>query len=359
MRKNILIVVPTLRKGGMERQLSVFLEYYDRSKFKITLALLRLKVEYVVPEDVKIICLNKKKRGELDLKFYWNFFKLLNDEKWDIIHSKLCGLNELVMFFCGCLRKKKAIVEIRNSGKKLHRNYKQIKFLLQIFRRQQDWRVLTNSNKALKEITDIFGTSAISVDMIPNAIDTNKFKKKYVKNNAEKFIIGFVGRITPAKNIEILIEAINYLDHSIYLRIYGNIDDEEYLAKLNSMIDDYGLKDLVEFYMAVDEIQNIYNSFDLFALPSHHEGTPNVLLEAMACECGCLISEGANSDNFLDDCFVFDERKSASLIQKILFARGLSSDEMRIAGKKNRDYVKANFSIENTVCQYQTIYEQM
>jgi len=352
--KNILIISPAMGKGGMERQLSIFLEHFDRSKYNVTLALVRDKIEYEIPKDIEVIQLNKK--GKIDLKFYWKLFGLLKDKKWDIIQSKISGLNEQVMFLCGLLNKKNLVVEIRNSGKRLYRNYKNMNILIKLFHNSNSWKIITNSQKANNELQK-FIHNDIKTTTIYNAIDTDKFKKIDKIKKLDTFTIGFVGRIQKVKNIELLINAISMIKTNLILEIYGNIEDIKYYDNLIELAIEKKVKNKIKFYNASDNIENIYNRFDLFILPSHHEGTPNVLLEAMACECICLISKGANSDNYLDKKFVFDTDNVADLYQKINII--LSKDFEYINNLKvaNRKYIIENFSIKRMLKKYGLIYE--
>ena len=92
--QDILIISPTLGKGGIERQLIEFLYAYDRNKFNITLALFRRKIEYELPADINPIILNKK--GIIDVSFLFRLYKLLS-KNWDVINSKISGVNEYIL----------------------------------------------------------------------------------------------------------------------------------------------------------------------------------------------------------------------------------------------------------------------
>jgi N-acetylgalactosamine-N,N'-diacetylbacillosaminyl-diphospho-undecaprenol 4-alpha-N-acetylgalactosaminyltransferase len=353
MKKSILIISPALSKGGMERQLSIFLQHFDRKKYDITLVLLRERIEYVIPSDVEIINLNKK--GKIDLKFYWRLFKLLKLHKWDTIHSKISGLNEQIMFFCGILIKNNLITEVRSSGKRLYSNYRLMNKLYKLFQKQKSWKIITNSIKAQNEIKSFLGQN-ILVNTIYNAIDTDKFKQIDIKKDDDKFFIGFVGRIEPVKNIEIVIEALSKLQHqNIYFEIYGNRENQDYYNKLNLLISRLKLQNKISFHNAVDDIESIYNKFDLFVLPSHHEGTPNVLLEAMACETICLVSQGANSDNYLEDEFVFETNNAESLSIQISNIYLMENSEKLKITKLNREYIIDHFSIKLLIQQYEAL----
>lgn len=348
--KNILIISPTMGKGGMERQLSIFLEHFDRSKYNVTLALVRNKIEYDLPSDIEII--NLDKRYKIDLRFYWKIFKLLKDKKWDVIQSKISGLNEQVMFFCGILNKKNLIVEIRSSGEVLNSNYKNMNILINLFKKNHNWQIITNSKKAENELRS-FIKNNIKITTIYNAIDTEKFKRMGCIPKNDIVTIGFVGRILKVKNLEILVNAISVITNNVICEIYGHIEDKSYYENLVKLSIEKKIEKKIRFYAPVSDIENIYNRFDLFILPSHYEGTPNVLLEAMSCECVCLISKGANSDYYLNDEFVFDQNNAKELAEKILKVL----EKENYIGKVNRQYILDNFSIKNQLKLYNDIFK--
>ncbi|MFW9876095.1 MAG: glycosyltransferase family 4 protein [Candidatus Thorarchaeota archaeon] len=115
---------------------------------------------------------------------------------------------------------------------------------------------------------------ANNVNIIPNGVDFNLFfpidkieSKKYLGLNMKKKYILFVGnKDRPEKNFKLAKDAIDLLkDRNIKLLIVENIPYE----KLN-------------FY---------YNSAELLLLTSFHEGSPNVIKEAMACNCPIVSTE--------------------------------------------------------------------
>jgi glycosyltransferase involved in cell wall biosynthesis len=61
----------------------------------------------------------------------------------------------------------------------------------------------------------------------------------------------------------------------------GALDD--YMAHLHRIVDDLQIRHRCIFVGHHDKPELLYPVCDISALPSHHEGTANVLLESMAC----------------------------------------------------------------------------
>ncbi|MBD0318958.1 MAG: glycosyltransferase [Gemmatimonadetes bacterium] len=92
-------------------------------------------------------------------------------------------------------------------------------------------------------------------------------------------LIGFVGRLIPAKGADLFLEALAAVrDLPWRASVVGDGGDRPMLEALAARL---GIADRVRFHGAVDSAGALFAAFDLFVLSSRTEGTPMVLLEAM------------------------------------------------------------------------------
>ena len=346
-KPHVLIISPSLSKGGMERQLSIFLNHYDRSQLQVTVALLKANIAYEIPHDIKIINLHRKfARNPL---FYWRLWKELNKSKYQLINSKISGVNELVLLFCGILNKSNVIVEVRNTKDRLLSNYRRMHLLFKTF--GKDWWVICNSKLAQQEVKETLPPKS-NVWFVGNGIDTDYFIN-HPRTSRGEFTIVFVGRITPQKNIELLIRSLPLISQSIgsgRLLIQGAIIDSQYYQFLQSEINSLAVGSRITWIAPHERnVRDTYNEANVFVLPSLYEGTPNVLLEAMSCECVCLSSHSANTDQFLSNEFAFDNDSPQQLAEKIDRIAQLSATERQVIGRQNRTYVINSYSVPKMV----------
>lgn len=344
--KRVLMIAYTMNKGGMERQLATFLHNFDRNKIQVTLALFKNEIQYSLPADVRIINLRKGRR--FNLFFAFRLARLILSRQYDVIDCKLSTISDNIMLLCALMFKDNLIIEIRTSGIHLIPFYRRLKLLYSLFR--QRWKIICNSKRACRDARSYF-PAAINVEYIGNGIDTNFFRKVEAEDN-DDFIIGYVGRILPLKNLETLITAFSYFQKELpasKLFIVGDINDKGYFIKLKNLVQNFNLSDKVVFRKSIDEIDKFYNSLDLFVLPSIYEGTPNVLLEAMSCECVCLISQGANSDDFLSEELIFDTNDPQQLFAKIRMVYSLGKTARKQMGRENRERIIKNYSMKAMV----------
>lgn len=135
--------------------------------------------------------------------------------------------------------------------------------------------------------------------LLHNAIDLARFKHdpERTQRTKEEFglqnksVIGLIGRFEFQKNIPFLIDAFAVLarenaDAHLVLVGYGN-EEEHILRKIRH----HGLEERVLILQETKTVENYFDMFDLFVLPSRFEGLPLVAIEAQAMGIPCLLSD--------------------------------------------------------------------
>ena len=139
-------------------------------------------------------------------------------------------------------------------------------------------RVVVTSAAAGEYLVREHGVDAARVRLVPNAIDVARFTPDPAAVRDKGCVI-FVGRLAPEKNLRALVEAVARVPGA-RLRLVGEGPER---AALEEAARRAGAA--VEFMGTVtnDAVPGLLNTATLFALPSHYEGQPKALLEAMAC----------------------------------------------------------------------------
>lgn len=95
----------------------------------------------------------------------------------------------------------------------------------------------------------------------------------------------FVGRIERAKGVFEIVNALSYLVNNSTINFKMNfIGDGPDTGKIKAFCQQKNLCEFVTFHGTITdkkELETFYKSSDLFVFPSHHEGFPRVLYEAM------------------------------------------------------------------------------
>ncbi len=129
---------------------------------------------------------------------------------------------------------------------------------------------------------------------IPNGIDATKIGRsmgliRRLNLESRNFILS-VGRLTPEKGFEYLVEAVNKLDEVQHLVIAGASDhDTSYFKKLKQL--DWNDKVIFTGYPQGEDLLQLYSHARLYVLSSVNEGFPLVLLEAMSYQLPLVVSD--------------------------------------------------------------------
>jgi len=109
--------------------------------------------------------------------------------------------------------------------------------------------------------------------------------RKSLNLSENHLLVGIVARLVPVKNHQLLLQAVAELTDSIpelHLAIIGGGELE---SSLRQQATASGISDRVHFCGLISEIEEVYADLDLLVLSSKNEGTPVVIIEALASGC--------------------------------------------------------------------------
>ncbi|MDO8476016.1 MAG: glycosyltransferase family 4 protein [Candidatus Rokubacteria bacterium] len=135
------------------------------------------------------------------------------------------------------------------------------------------------------------------VELIPNGVDLRLFRPGDGERARGRRIV-YVGRLSPEKNLQTVVEATASAGAGATLRLAGS---GPLRADLDAQARAQGGS--VEFLGVVEQakLPAVYTSSDVFVLASFTEGHPKVLLEAMACGLPCVASDCAGNRSLITD----------------------------------------------------------
>jgi phosphatidylinositol alpha-1,6-mannosyltransferase len=152
--------------------------------------------------------------------------------------------------------------------------------------------VVTISNYALEKLQKYYKIDASKVRIVPNGVDTEKFKptNEFVaaKHNfglGDEPCVLFVGSLIPRKGLPFLVKAAKTIVKQQANTKFLIVGDGPLKNHLIDSLNSANLSDHFVFLSRLKEdmLISLYNSVDVFALPSIQEGQGIVLLEAQAC----------------------------------------------------------------------------
>jgi glycosyltransferase involved in cell wall biosynthesis len=170
--------------------------------------------------------------------------------------------------------------------------------------------VLAVSSVIHQNVLDTTPVTPDRVLTLHDAIDTTLFSPHPSRETVRSelhvapgtVILGFVGRFSPGKGLEELLEALARLRGTsgpFHLVIVGeaSFGEEAYGESIRQLCTGLGLDDLVTFTGFRQDIPALLSAFDVFAFPSHAESFGVALIEAMAMQ---LPVVSTNCDGVLD-----------------------------------------------------------
>ena len=96
---------------------------------------------------------------------------------------------------------------------------------------------------------------------------------------ADKQVVGWVGRLSHEKAPDVFVQAAAVSAENVHFSVIGSGPE---LERCRGLASELGLSDRVHFHGQLDGAGTLLKAFDALALTSWTEGTPMVLLEAMA-----------------------------------------------------------------------------
>jgi glycosyltransferase involved in cell wall biosynthesis len=217
--------------------------------------------------------------------------------------------------------------------------------------------IAANSQAAMHQVRAL-GASAGRLVHLPNMIDCEYFRPE--TNCRDAVIVACVGRLQAVKRIDRFLRAIAQVRRQSSVRVRAIIaGDGPLQGDLERQAKELGLgPEAVVFEGSVADVRTIYRRSDLVMLTSDWEGSPNVLLEAMASGLPVVATRVGGVPEIVLDCQVgflvepSDEDGLAAALAQLIEDEGLR----RRMGRQARKYVQANHSTERLPELLQSLY---
>ena len=295
--------------GGLEEVVLNYTSRLDKEKFDI---------DFIIDEDSTFIPTEKIKNAGINIIIvppYQKVFayqkaliKVFKENKYDIVHSHE---NTLSVFPLRAAKRAGVKIRIAHSHSTTNSKEKKRNMQKQILRLFS--KLYATDYMACSELAGrwLFGNDEFekgNVFVLNNAIDLEKFKfnekirkekRKELNIEDDTLVIGHIGRFVTQKNhsqlIEIFYELQNINSNSKLLLIGQGPLQEVIKYKVNSL----NLQDKVLFLGQRNDVNELYQAFDCFVLPSLYEGLPVVGVESQAMSLPCIFSDDMTKETKL------------------------------------------------------------
>ena len=306
-----------------------------------------VKNGYDLPENVKVFSLGKEK-GFSKIRQFFRLQKFLMKHLSDVdgIFIHMCSIYVLAIFPLAKIFRKKII---------LWHVHKSVGWKLKLAEKCAD-QILTASPESCRL------KNRKKIKVVGHGIDTDFFKPLSLDVelgvSSGDFRIICPGRISPIKDQEILIKAVNILVNQknikdIAIKIIGAPIDEyekEYAKKIEKLVQILGLGERVSFFGAIshNRILEHYQNSDLMINLSHTGSIDKVVLEAMSSGCLVLTCNEAFY-GILDKRYLFKKKNPQDLAEKILYFKKINLEARKQITQHLREQVIESHNLDNLI----------
>ena len=368
----VVLVVDDLGLGGAERQVVELANNMDRNRFEVHICTLSdhlpLK-EQLKDFEAKIHVVARKTRFDLTVVPRLN--RLLRKLNADVVHGYMF-IPEIVSRLAGSLAGTKLVVGSERNANRL--TIRKSNILMYRLTRSCVDLIVANSNAGAKSHREIYHLPAAIYRVVHNGVDTERFRPMNVEEIRRKLsipshcpVVGVFANFKKQKNHAMLFRAFGLLLKSLpdaRLVLVGDqpVDSrgrlENYMTELIRLVDTLEIRHRCLFLGHQNHTEQLYSACDVTVLSSFHEGTPNVLLESMACGIPVIATNVCDNKyivkggevGFLVE--VEDDAGMVKCIEQLLN----DTDKRKAMGKKARQWVREEFSTRRLAEKMESIY---
>jgi len=283
-RTDIWYLIGSLQIGGTNRTLVELCNNLDTDRYKVTLWTLLEPGELASDLESHVTLRSLDAAGKYDLRVPVRFIRAFRSGQPDILQSFLFFDNQLARLASPLSPSTTVITGVRAVPDDPSRH----RALIDSLTMPLTNAVVSNSEDGATLAIER-GADPKTVSVIHNGRDVETYRshgdssglRRELDIPSSAPVVGTVGRLIHRKGHHDLLRAIEILatDHpEIHLLVIGDGPRREHLKDLANEL---GIRDLVTFAGARRDVPELLSVMDVFAFPSHFEGLPGALQEAM------------------------------------------------------------------------------
>lgn len=232
-----------------------------------------------------------------------------------------------------------------------------------------------NSEPIVDELVEE-GVDPKRVRLIRNGIDLSPFERDGVRREnarrelgveASSFLMVAVGNLHTYKGHGDLMEACAKADGRLprgWRLLIAGRDESGNLARFEALVARHGLGEHVAFLGPRNDIATLLLAADVFVHPSHHEGLPNAVIEAMAASLPVVATKVGGLPELVvppdagrdaETGWLVPPEDASALAEALIDAGG-DSERRSAMGCRARERAQAEFSLARSVAQYESVY---
>jgi glycosyltransferase involved in cell wall biosynthesis len=145
-------------------------------------------------------------------------------------------------------------------------------------------RRITAVSRTVSSELGEYGLDSTKITVVGNGVDSQSFFPCRQQNNNEEYVL-YTGGLKARKGLFDLIQCASYVSKIRSRTMFIICGRGPYRKKIEHAVTKMGLEKRVIFpgYVSRNDLIHLYQNATVHVVPSHYEGMPTVLLEAMSC----------------------------------------------------------------------------
>ena len=227
-------------------------------------------------------------------------------------------------------------------------------------------RVIALSHGMADNLVTLWGFDRARIEVIPNGVDIGRYRPRPGSPRpaglpAAGPLVLAVGRLTPAKRYDLLLEAWREVQRAVPEARLVILGDGELREDLRRRTEGLGLSASVSFPGRRQDVEQCLAAADLYVSSSETEGMSNALLEALASGLPAVATRISGSEDLVvdgDNGLLVAPGDPTSLAAALV--RLLGDDGMRRRlGEAARRRIESGYSLEAIAGRYRATYERL
>ncbi len=370
---NVCLLISSLEFGGAERQVVEMTRTFDRERVAPFICSLSKQVPLAAnlqdPERDLVIV---EKRGRFDFTTVFRLAKVLRERKVDVLHAFLLDAEIAARLAAPLAGVPVVIASERNTDyvrPRLH--------TIALKTTQRLFHVMVANSFAGKQFNvRTLGLSPSRIEVVHNGVDVERFRpdppagesfRRKLGLSLDHPVVGMVGSFKRQKGHDCFLRMARRVadanPDAKFLIVGEPLSDDlaatsQYQSEIKALTTSLNLTDRCIFLGNQRDMRSVYNACDVTVLLSRHEGTPNVLLESMACGVPVVASNIADNAVIVRDGETGhvvpreDSEAAAQCVEKLL----ADSSRRKAMGTLARSRVCSDFSLERATSRLEEIY---
>jgi len=208
------------------------------------------------------------------------------------------------------------------------------------------------------------------IAIIPNGIDdewlqtqgdAGAFRHRYALSEDTR-ILFFLGRITPKKGLPMLLSAMARLKSQLdkWILVIAGVNEFRHQLEVEALVNQLTLKPHVQFVGPLygKDKHDAFAAADMFVLPSHSEGAPIAILEALGAGVPVLTTKASPWEELVTNhCGWWTEISEQDIGQALQEAIQKPSCELKDMGARGKRLIAERYTIKRVAEQTIALYK--